>query len=81
MKKKSQGLPINVIILLGLGLAVFIVLIILFTSEAGDFSKGILSCEGKGGKCVEKGKCEYEKTSWSCPRKEEPECCYNPLSR
>ena len=78
MIKKAQGLPINTLIIAAIGLAVLIVLFILFTTEAGDFSKSTRSCDGRGGNCVAKGECQYQITSWSCPEKGK-ECCFNPL--
>lgn len=81
MKKKAMELPINVIIIAGIGLAILIIFFIVFTSEAGEFSKTILTCEGKGGQCINKGTCEYQTTGWQCPKKEFQECCVNPLSR
>lgn len=81
MSTKAQGLSINAIILFAIGLVVLVVFFVLFTSEAGDFSKTVTSCESKGGQCIEKGKCQYQTTTWSCSKKEIPECCFNPLSR
>lgn len=80
MEKKAEGLPINVVIIAALGLAVFVVLLIMFTSEAGTFSKNVLTCEAKGGDCVAENSCEYQKTSFKCPTKGDV-CCINPLSR
>lgn len=80
MKTKAQGLPINVVIIAALGLAVFVVLVIILTSQAGTFSKNVLTCEAKGGECVSENNCQYQKTSFKCPQKENV-CCINPLSR
>ena len=49
--KKSQGLPINVIIIATLGLAVLIVLIIIFTTQTGKNVSTLESCAGRGGQC------------------------------
>lgn len=49
--RKGQGLPLNVIILALLGLAVLIVLIIMFTGKAGDVTKAT-GCEARGGSCI-----------------------------
>lgn len=58
--KKSQGLPINVIILAVLGLAVLIVLIIIFSSQTGKNVSILESCAGKAGNCRDKGCLEGE---------------------
>ncbi len=76
MYKRGAELSINVMILIALGLAVLIVLVYSFTSQAGIFNKTVLTCESKGGQCVEKGKCQYEQSSFNCPKKEEV-CCIN----
>lgn len=81
MSKKSVELSINVMIMMALGLAVLVVLFIIFTSEAGTFSKTVSSCEAKGGQCVAENDCQYEKTSFKCTEKDKPVCCVNPLSR
>lgn len=80
MNKKGTELPINLIIVAAIGLAILVLFFISFTSEAGEFSKTSQSCELKGGKCVGKDECQYQKTSWICA-KEKPECCYNALGR
>ena len=41
MRKKSQGLSINVIILVAIGLIVLVVLIAVFTGRMGNFVKGV----------------------------------------
>ena len=81
MKRKAQGLPINMIIISALALIVLVVTIVIFTKGSSTFTSGALSCQSKGGNCIaDKEKCDYEKTSFSCPR-EKPVCCLNPLSR
>ena len=58
---KSQGLPINVLIIAVLALAVLVVLIIVFTGSIGKTSENIGSCITKGGICADNtqlgGKC------------------------
>ena len=76
MNKKALELPINLIIVIAIGLAILVFFFVVFTSNAGQFSKATQSCEIKGGKCVVKGGCQTQKTDWVCP-KETPECCYN----
>ena len=41
MKKKSQGLPINTLVMAALGLVILVVFFVIFTSEAGDFNKNV----------------------------------------
>ena len=55
MRKKSQGLSINAIILVAIGLIVLVVLIAIFTGRMGNFVRGIdttatckSSCEAFG---------------------------------
>lgn len=81
MKTKGVELSINTMIIVAIGLVVLIVFFITFTSEAGDFSKSVTSCEAKGGQCVAENECQYSKTTWSCSKKEKPVCCFNPLGR
>lgn len=82
MNKKSMELLMNVIIAAALGLAILVFLFYTLTSEAGEFSKNVLTCEAKGGTCVKEGQCDYQKTTFKCPIKEKEEkqvCCINPL--
>lgn len=53
MKRKAQGLPLNVIIIAALALIVLIVLIVIFTGRAGIFTRTLASCKDKGGFCCE----------------------------
>lgn len=53
MDKKSQGLSINVIIIVAIGLIVLVVLIAIFTGRLGGFVEGVgqtttceIGCEG-----------------------------------
>ena len=78
MKTKAVELSINVMIMIAIGLAVLVVLFITFTSEAGQFSKNVLTCEAKGGKCVKPQECQFDKMYIKCPDKEQI-CCINPL--
>jgi len=78
--KKAEGLPINIIIIAAMGLAVLVVFFITFTSEASNFSKAVLTCEAKGGQCIDTKECVYQKTTFSCPKKEQV-CCINTLGR
>ena len=56
--KKSQGMPINVVILAVIGLIILIVLVAIFTGRAGIFSKNVGgSCADQGGICSTNGEC------------------------
>ena len=81
MEKKGTEMGINVMIYAALALAVLVVLFMIFTSEAGVFSKSALTCEAKGGRCVAKDDCQYQATNFKCSTKEMPICCVNPLER
>ena len=50
MNKKSQGLSINVIIIVAIALIVLVVLIAIFTGRLGSFSEGIDTVGGNAGK-------------------------------
>ena len=60
MKRKAQGLSMNVIIIAALALIVLVVLSIIFVGKAGDFRKRSDQCENSGGTCIdnEPGACE-----------------------
>ena len=81
MNSKGVELSINVIVVIAIALMIAVVFFIIFTSQSGEFNKTILSCELKGGTCVKQGECQNQKTSWSCPKKELPECCVNNLGK
>lgn len=59
--KKSQGMPINTIIIAVIALAVLVVLIVIFTGGIGKTSENLGSCVTKGGICADdpplQGKC------------------------
>lgn len=51
--KKSQGLPINVIIIAAIGLIVLIVILAIFSDKLRFLSKNIAgTCQDEGGKCA-----------------------------
>ena len=61
MTKKSQGMPINVIIMAVIGLVILIVLIAIFTGRAGIFSRNVGgSCADQGGICSTNGECNNQ---------------------
>ena len=60
--KKSQGMPINVIIIAVLALIVLVVLTAIFTGRVKIFSETLQSCAAKQGKCE-----NYDGTFPKCP--------------
>jgi hypothetical protein len=49
--KKSQGMPLNVIIIAVLALIVLVILAAIFTGRVKLFSQGLESCGSKQGRC------------------------------
>lgn len=49
--KKSQGLPLNVIILAILALIVLVVLLTIFSKQSGKSIKVFEDCKARGGEC------------------------------
>lgn len=78
MQKKAVELSINLMIMMALGLAVLVVLIVIFSSQAGYFSKAALTCESKGGKCLPESDCKFDKIFIKCQQNEQV-CCINVL--
>lgn len=67
MRKKAQGISLNVIIIAALGLLVLVVLAIIFTGRTGVFVRESDKCELQGGRCVESREdCTglYERVGW-----------------
>lgn len=60
--KKSQGMPINVIIVAALALIVLVVLAAIFTGRVKIFSESLQSCTAKQGSCE-----LYSGTQPKCP--------------
>jgi len=50
---KAQGLPLNVIIIAVIALLVLVVIVWIFSGKTSQFTKGIATCESKGGKCFD----------------------------
>ena len=78
MEKKSVELSINTMIIFALGLAVLVVIFVIFTKSSATYTKGVLTCDSKGGDCVPEYACQYEKTAFSCSIESEV-CCINLL--
>ena len=58
--KKSQGLPINIIIIAAIGLVVLVVVLAIFSGRMGILSKSIAgTCDEQGGKCLTKCTSNY----------------------
>ncbi len=67
MRKKAQGISLNVIIIAALGLLVLVILAIIFTGRTGVFVKESDKCVVQGGRCVEsEDQCTgtYERIGW-----------------
>lgn len=52
MNKKSEGLPLNIIIIAAIGLIVLIILALIFRGESAKFIKST-NCPARKGKCLE----------------------------
>ena len=52
MRKKAQGLSLNVIIIAILALVVLVILIFVFSGQFGKFTGRAESCAALGGKCI-----------------------------
>ena len=51
MNKKSQGMPLNIIIIAAIGLAVLVIIIFIFRGESDKFIKST-NCPAREGKCL-----------------------------
>lgn len=52
-QKKSQGLPINIIIIAAIALIVLVVVLAIFSGKIRFFSKSIAgTCQDQGGECM-----------------------------
>ena len=52
MEKRAQGLPVNVMIIVAIGVIIFIVLALLIGKNILSFGKTTTGCTQKGGVCV-----------------------------
>ena len=78
--KKGQATVLRILVIAVLLLVVLSIMIIFFTGKFRLFSKGLVSCEGKGGVCKEKPCSEYGMATIKnsdCPQinKSTPYCC------
>lgn len=74
--KKSQGLPLNVIVIAAILLVVLILVIIFFSSRLNDSSKDLQSCYIRGGNCVEnKNECTGTEIPAKCTEEAKLICC------
>ena len=67
---KSQGMPVNVIIIAVLALIVLLVLTVIFTGRVRIFSSTLESCSAKQGQCETGPLCPTNKamvTGTNCP--------------
>ncbi len=55
MKKKAQGISVNVIIIAAIALLLLVILSVIFIGNLGQFGAGVAECENKGGKCADPG--------------------------
>lgn len=83
LNKKSQDMPINIIIIVALALMALVVLTIIFTSQTRKAVLTLESCAGIGGKCTDTGKSclsdtEFEKNDAKCPDPKQ-KCCIKVL--
>jgi len=82
MKKKAQGMSINVIIIAAIALIVLVVLVAVFTGRFGMFTKGVEQCDASKGKsagCVARADCnppdKLPIAGTNCERTEGQICC------
>jgi len=53
MKKKSQAISINVIIIAAISLVVLIIIVMIFTGNIGKWRRSTDSCASQRGQCVD----------------------------
>lgn len=85
VNKKSQGLPVNIIIIAVIALIVLIVVVAIFTGRIKLFSGTLESCRAKQGQCESGVVCPENKAQVTakCPETEEDKgkniCCIQVL--
>ncbi|MBW2992761.1 hypothetical protein KY345_06100, partial [Candidatus Woesearchaeota archaeon] len=53
-----QGLSLNIIIIAVIALLVLVVIVFIFTGKSRMFTKGVASCESKGGTPIDAADCQ-----------------------
>ena len=78
-RRKSQGMPVNVIIIAVIALIVLFVLVALFTGKIRGLSQDLESCTTKQGRCDDKKECAANEATISakCDKKDGKDqiCC------
>lgn len=64
LKKKSQGISLNVIIIAAIALIVLVILVLIFTGRIGLFTREVSACTNAGGTCVDLG--TYDTADEAC---------------
>ena len=57
MKKKSQSISINTIVVAAIALVVMILIVMIFTNSFAGFKRSADSCQSSGGRCVKDDEC------------------------
>jgi len=84
INRRSQGMPVNVIIIAVLALIVLVVLTVIFTGRVRIFSSTLESCSAKQGHCIDKCGDNEAMVIAQCPEKADPstytKCCVQVLN-
>ncbi len=77
INKRSQGMPINVIVIAALALMVLVVLAFIFSNRFNIFSKTLQDCNSKQGACQPDCYSNQAKVSFTNCEQENPKkvCC------
>lgn len=69
MKRKSQGLTLNTIIIAALVLIVLVILVLIFTGRMGITRKNVDDCTNNGGFCQQECTGDYSRqVSYECDK-------------
>ncbi len=66
LRKKAQGLPMNVIVIGVISLIVLLVLIYIVVTQTGILNKGLMDCKSKGGSCISGDACTADVVNYNC---------------
>ncbi len=78
--KKAQGLSLNMIIIAAIGIIVLVVVVILFSNQAGNTKTALNDCTSKGGREVSSSEeCSSDEVTLFIGDETNPYCCI-PLS-